>query len=420
LDQGLRLLFVHQNMPGQYRELLQWLVAQNTHEIAFLTQRKTPPTYKGVRTAIYKPHHVAGRDAYGLSKVWETATGTGLGAAKAARALEEDHGFKPDIVIGHVGWGELTFFKQVWPDVPIIGYFEYFYQLDGGIVGFEPQDKVSADTPFLLAARNAVPLANIEVVDQGQCPTQWQQARFPQSFHTRMYLCHDGIRTDMLRPDAAASVPLSRLGRMVTREDEIITYVARNLERVRGFHCLMRALPDIQRARPNARILIVGGSDVSYGAASETPGGLRAEMEAELGAEVDWSRTHFLGPVSYGDFVKIIQVSRCHIYLTMPFVLSWSLMEAMAMEATIVASDVAPVREMIAHGENGLLVDFHHPDQLAAQVIDVLSAPGDYQHLGPAARYFVRERHDFLTRCLPEHLRQINALVPSAKHVTLP
>lgn len=416
----MRLLFVHQNMPGQYRELLKWLVAQNTHEIAFLTQRKNGPTFTGVRTVVYKPHHVPEYGAYGLSKVWEAATGAGFGAAKAARAFEKDHGFKPDVVIGHVGWGELTFFKQVWPDVPIIGYFEYFYQRDGGIVGFEPGDVVSADTPYLLAARNAVPLANIEVIDQGQCPTIWQRDRFPQSFHDRMYVCHDGIRTDILGPDARASIRLSRLDRMVTAQDEIITFVARNLERVRGFHILMRALPDIQKARPTARILILGGNEVSYGSPSDTAGGLRAEMEKEVGDKLDWARIHFLGRLPYNDFLNLIQISRCHIYLTMPFVLSWSLMEAMAMKATIVASDVAPVREMVQHGKTGLLVDFHNPSALADQVIEVLNDPHGYAHLGAEARNFIAGKHDFLTRCLPEHLGQINALVPSAKHIELP
>ena len=416
----MKILFVHQNMPGQYREMLQWLTAHQSHDIAFLTQRKVPPKFDGVRTVIYKPHHVPGKQAYGLSRVWEQATGAGYGAAMAARALEKDHGFTPDIVIGHVGWGELTFFRQVWPDVPIIGFFEYYYRMEGGIVGFDPAEPVNESSPFLMQARNAVPLTNIEVVDIGQCPTLWQRDRFPQSFHDRMYVCHDGIRTDRLLPDPSVSLKLSRLNRSITREDEIITYVARNLETTRGFHILMRALPRILRERPQARVLIVGGNDVSYGGKSRHPGGLRARMEEEVGAEIDWARVHFLGQVSYGDFRKIIQISRCHVYLTMPFVLSWSLMEAMSMQATIVASDVPPVREMLIHGETGLLVDFHQPDALAAQVIDVLENTKDYARLGPAARAHVVTHYDFLSRCLPEHLAQMNSLLPQTRQLDMP
>jgi glycosyltransferase involved in cell wall biosynthesis len=263
-------------------------------------------------------------------------------------------------------------------------------------------------------------LANIETVDLGQCPTEWQRDRFPPSFHDRMYVCHDGIRTDLLVPDPDVTLGLSRLSRPVNRDDEIITYVARNLETTRGFHILMRALPRILRERPKARILVLGGNDVSYGGKSAHPGGLRAKMEAEVGADMDWSRCHFLGQVAYQDFCKIIQISRCHIYLTMPFVLSWSMMEAMSMQATIVASDVLPVREMLTHGETGLLVDFHQPDALASQVIDVLANTPDYQKLGVNARSFVREKHDFLTKCLPEHMRRINSLVPASRQMEIP
>ncbi|MFK7942482.1 MAG: glycosyltransferase [Paracoccaceae bacterium] len=407
-------------MPGQYREIIGWLGARPDCNIAFLTQRNPAPELTGVRTVVYKPHRVPGEQAYGLSKIWEAAAGAGFGAVNAARALERDHGFKPDIIVGHTGWGELTFFKQLWPNVPIIGYFEYYYRMQGGSIGFDPSEPVNDDTPFLLQARNSVPLANIEIVDLGQCPTVWQRDRFPTSFHDRMYTCHDGIRCDTLRPDPDVTLELGRLEKPLSREDEVVTYVARNLETMRGFHILMRALPQILRERPAARVVIVGGQEVSYGGKSNHPGGLRAKMEAEVGADLDWSRLHFLGRVPYEHFKSIVQISRCHLYLSMPFVLSWSLMEAMSMQATIVASDVASVREMITHGETGMLVDFHQPDALATQVIDVLKNPQEHTHLGPAARAFVKDRHDFFTQCLPEHMRRINALLPREKQVEIP
>ena len=264
-----------------------------------------------------------------------------------------------------------------------------------------------------------MPCLNFGVVDRGHVPTYWQRDRFPKLYHDTMYVCHDGIRTDKLGPDPKAELRLGRLNRSLTREDEVITYVARNMERARGFHIMMRALPDIQRVRPNARILMIGGSETSYGAESEHPGGLRGEMEAELGERVDWSRVHFLGRVPYDSLCQIIQISRCHIYLTMPFVLSWSLLESMAMQATVVAADVAPVREAITHGETGLLVDFFDPAALAAQVAEVLAQPEKFAHLGPAARAHVVQEYDFLTRCLPEHIAQINALVTTADPVQI-
>jgi glycosyltransferase involved in cell wall biosynthesis len=416
----MNILFVHQNMPGQYREMIQWLAAQGGNTIVFLTQRRDAPEIPGVTTRIYAPHHRPAKDAYGLSKVWEEATGSGFGAAMAARALERDDGFRPDVVIGHTGWGELLFFKEIWPDVPILGFFEYFYRAQGGPVGFDPEEPVSEHTPFLLHARNAVPFANIEVVDLGHVPTQWQKNTFPERFHDKFYTCHDGIRTDLLGPDPTVELGLGRLQRPLTREDEVFTYMARNMERTRGFHVFMRALPRILAQRPDARVLVIGGDDVSYGKQSAHPGGLRGEMETEVGHLIDWSRVHFLGRVPYSKYCQIIQLSRCHIYLTMPFVMSWSLLETMAMQTTVVASDVAPVREAVSHGETGLLVDFFDPAALADQVVDVLGNPEAYAHLGPAARAHVVDRYDFLTRCLPEHIAQINALVPAARRIALP
>lgn len=414
----MKLLFVHQNMPGQYREMITWLVNQNCHDIVFLTQRKNM-RLPGVKTLCYQPHHQAATNAYGLSKDWETAAGTGLGAALAVRQLEREQGFKPDIIIGHTGWGELLFMKEIFPDVPVIGFFEYFYRTSGGLVGFDPQTPPNDEAGFFAKARNTVPYASIESVDLGHVPTFWQRDRFPTSFHDRMYTCHDGIRCDHLLPDPNASIGLGRLEHPLTRNDEVVTYVARNMERARGFHIMMRALPRILDERPQARILMIGGNETSYGVESKHPKGLRGEMEEELGDRVDWSRVHFLGKVPYEDLCRIIRISRCHIYLTMPFVLSWSLLESMAMQATVVAADVAPVREAVSHGETGMLVDFFDPGALADQVVDVLTNPADYAHLGPNARAHVLEHYDFLSRCLPEHINQINALVPAAKHIVI-
>jgi glycosyltransferase involved in cell wall biosynthesis len=372
-----------------------------------------------VRTIIYKPHHVAKEKTYGLVRTWENAAGAGFGAAQAAGKLRDD-GFTPDIIIGHVGWGELTFIKEIYPGVPVIGFFEYFYSTNGGPVGFDPESPVSEHASYLMAAHNTVPLVNIEVVDLGHCPTYWQRDRFPKSFHDRVYVCHDGIRTENLLPNPDVKVTLGRVDKPITCEDEIVTFIALNLETTRGFHQFMRALPIIQAARPNARFLVIGGNEVSYGGKSKHPGGLRAQMEEEVGDRVNWKMVHFLGQVPFEDYKKIIQVSSCHIYLTMPFVLSWSFLESMSMQSTIVASDVAPVREAITHGETGLLVDFFDSKAMAAQVVDLLQNPKNYAHIGPNARKHVVETYDFLTVCLPEHLRQINALVPADKQIALP
>ncbi|MBC6438646.1 MAG: glycosyltransferase [Rhodobacteraceae bacterium] len=415
----MKILFVHQNFPGQYRQLVDWLINQGGHDMVALMQSASPPKIPGIKIYGYRPHHKPGEDAYGLSKYWEECCGSGYGVVLACQRLEKN-GFVPDLILGHVGWGELTFIKQVWPRVPVLGFFEYFYLAKGGSVGFDPEFPASPHTPFFMHARNAANFANIETVDLGHSPTQWQMNTFPKSFHPKIYCCHDGIRADLLKPKRKARVHLDRLGRHVTRDDEILTYMARNMEPVRGFHIFMRALPQILEARPRARVLIIGGSEASYGKKSDAEGGYRAEMERELGDRLNWSRVHFLGRVSYRDFQSIIQVSRCHVYLTVPFVLSWSLLESMAMEATIVASDTAPVREVMTDGKTGLLFDFFQPEALATRVIDVLGNPGECAHLGPAARAHALKHYDFLSHTLPIHLEKMNGLVPRALHIPMP
>lgn len=414
----MKFLFVHQNMPGQYRELVSWLAQGGEHQIVFLTQRRDLQL-DGVVTRIYQPIHKPSPDAFALSKHWEEASAVGFSVADSARKLEQEDGFVPDIIIGHTGWGELTFLKDIWPNVPIIGFFEYYYRLTGGIVGFDPEEPINDQAAFFARVRNVVPHLNIEAVDKGHCPTKWQRDRFPESFHDKIYVCHDGIRTDRLLPAPDVSLPLGRLDRPLTREDEVITYVARNLERVRGFHVLMRALPRILEERPKARVVIVGGEDISYGRQIGHAKGLRGLLTEELGDRIDWSRVHFLGRVPYSDFCRIIQIGRCHIYMSMPFVLSWSFIEAMSMQATVIGSDTEPVREVVEHGKTGLLVDYFQPDALAAQVIDVLARPDQYAHLGPAARAQTVEHYDFATRCLPRHLAEINALVPKKHALTI-
>ncbi len=414
----MNFLFIHQNFPGQYRQILQWLTNQGGHQIVFLTQRTDAPQHDGVTVVTYQTHHTAAKDSYALSRYYEDCVGAGYAVALVCKELKEK-GLAPDIVIGHIGWGELTFVKDIWPDVRHLGYYEYFFLAVGGCVGFDPEFPANENTPFLMRARNAVNFVNFSTCDLGQCPTRWQLNTYPKQMHPRIYVCHDGIRTDRLHPNPDASLHLARLEQAITRDDEIFTYMARNMEPVRGFHIFMRSLPKIFEARPKARVLIVGGNENSYGQESDTPGGFRADLEKEVGHKLDWSRVHFLGKVPYQNYQQVIQLSRCHIYLTVPFVLSWSLLECMAMEATIVASGTAPVREVITHGRNGLLFDFFSPDALANQVVEVLSNPDDFVHLGKQARKDAVAKYDFLTRTLGVHLRRINSLVPKKKRIKL-
>ena len=407
----MNILFIHQNYPAQYKNLLNWLGPEGKHRIVFLTQSKQVPKVNTHQIIQYQPRRKLGRDSYAVSRYFEVSCATGETVAEVCRNLDAK-GFRPDIVIGHTGWGEMLFLRHVWPKVPVLSYFEYFYSATNSCMDFDPEFPVSEEGEFAMSARNSVNYLSYAAATAGQTPTRWQRDTYPESFHDKVRVIHEGIDTRRLVPNPGVSANLGRLDRPVTRQDEIFTYMARNMEPMRGFHVFMRALPDILAARPNARALIIGGNDVSYGAKAGEQGGFRARMEREIGSRVDWSRVHFLGRVPYNVFVAVMQLSRCHVYMTMPFVLSWSMLEAMSVQATVVASNVAPVREVITDGKNGFLVDFFSPAMLARRVIDVLAHKDNFADIGRKARAHIVKHYDLVDVCMPAQLAYIDELLP--------
>lgn len=412
------LLFIHQNYPGQYREIMPAIAQTGRANIVFLTQRQELPKPTNHIIVRYKTGHAPAKDAYAYSRMFETNCGHGVGAANACREIAK-RGFKPDLVIGHAGWGELLFVKDVWPDVPLLGCFEWYFIPKGGPVGFDPEFPERPDVASLLHARNAVHHLSYLRCDGGHCATQFQRNAFPDLLKPKIEVIHEGIRTDRLVPDHTSDITVARAEPPFRRGQEIVTYIARNLEPARGFHVFMRALPDLLGARPNARIAIIGGDEVSYG--GRLPGGktFRAKMLEELGARLDLTRVHFLGQIPYSDLMALLKISRCHVYLSSPFVVSWSMLEAMALEKSIVASDVACVREVMTDGETGMLVDFFDPKALAARIADVLAHPDGYRSIGRAARAHVVGHYDFQTRCLPPFLTFMNRHLPAGRQIVL-
>jgi glycosyltransferase involved in cell wall biosynthesis len=249
---------------------------------------------------------------------------------------------------------------------------------------------------------------------------QWQADTFPQPFRSKITVVHDGIDTQALRPNPAVCLNLStRAGETHTLAfgDEVVTFVNRNLEPYRGYHVFMRALPDLLRRRPRVRVLIVGGDGVSYGAAPDPQRyGSRSWKQIFIDEvrprvpDADWGRVHFLGHLPYDQYVALLQVSAVHVYLTYPFVLSWSLLEAMSVGCTVVASDTAPVREVLRHGETGALVPFFDGEALAETISGLLDDPSARARLGAQARAFVQMHYDLRTICLPRQLDWLEAL----------
>lgn len=288
-----------------------------------------------------------------------------------------DEGFVPDIVIGHLGWGETLFVKDIWPGTKLVVLAEFFYRPEGADSGFDPEF-ADADGPAArmeLRAKNAAILLAMEGADFGVASTWWQGAQFPPELRGKIAILHEGIDTDRMAPDPAACFRHAALGLDFSGRDEVVTFVSRNLEPYRGYHVFMRALPGILAARPRAHVLIVGGDGVSYGPRAPGSRSWKSIFLAEVADRLPMDRVHFAGKLPYLDYLAALQVSSAHVYLTYPFVLSWSMLEAMSAGAPLVASRTAPVVEVARDGETAVLFDFFDRDALARRMIEVLAEP---------------------------------------------
>jgi glycosyltransferase involved in cell wall biosynthesis len=403
----VRILFAHQNFPGQYRHLLDWLRQDSGNEITFLTERANEPA-AGIRKVVYKPARVPSPDIHQYLRLLESSVLRGQAVAREALKLRAV-GFRPDIMIGHNAWGEILYLKDVFADAPLLGYFEYFRRPAGGVLGFDPEYPPDIDTRLRHRTLNAVDLLGLDAADWGQTATQWQKSQLPRVYHDRITVVHEGVDTRRVAPDASAQLVVD--GVQLTRSDDVITYVARNLEPYRGFHVFMRALPAILSRCPRAHVVIVGGDGVSYSPGLPKGETYRTRMLAEVAHMIDSDRVHFLGWVPYSRYLQVLKVSAAHVYLTYPFVLSWSMLEAMSAGCLVIGSATAPVTEVIRDRDNGLLVDFFSQEQLVDRVDEALTRSVDVDSMRERARQTIIERFDLATKALPAQMRLIGEVV---------
>jgi glycosyltransferase involved in cell wall biosynthesis len=412
----MKILLIHQNFPGQFKHLAPALVERG-HEVVGMSMNKSAETsWHGVSIMAHATSRGSTPGVHPWVSDFETKVIRGESCFRRALVMREQ-GYVPDVVLAHHGWGESLFIKDVWPTARLAVYCEFYYGYPGSDTGFDPE--FSRDEPSevcRLRLKNLNNLLHMQVADAAISPTHWQASTFPEPFRQKIRVIHDGIDTSKLLPDPGVSLTVTTANgqkHRLTRQDEVITFVNRNLEPYRGYHVFMRALPALLRARPKARVLIVGGSDVSYG--SRPPAGTTwkevfiAEVRKSIPDE-DWCRVHFLGHLPYKFFVGLLQLSTVHVYLTYPFVLSWSLLEAMSCGCAIVASDTQPLREAIRHGETGRLIDFFDAEGLVREVCSLLDDPHERVRLGTAARDFARLSYDLRSVCLPRQVQWLEEL----------
>lgn len=408
----MNILFIHQNFPGQFKFLAPALAAQGHDVRAFTMQKIAAGEWQGVKLTHYQPSRGTAPNVHPWVSDFETKTIRGEACFRAALKLKE-RGFTPDVIIAHPGWGESLFLKDVWPGAKLGIYCEFYYHPQGADVGFDPEFPAKdAGDVCRLRLKNLNNLLHFEIADSGISPTHWQASTFPEPFRSRITVVHDGIDTEAIAPNPAVSLTLN--GDLVlTKQDEVITFVNRNLEPYRGYHIFMRALPELLKRRPGARVLIVGGEEVSYGARPEGDKKWKDLFAGEVRPQIsdaDWARVHFLGNVPYQYFIPLLQLSTVHVYLTYPFVLSWSLLEAMSVGCAIVASDTQPLHEAIRHDDTGRLVSFFDAAALSGEVCALLDDQAMRERLGANARAFAQANYDLKAICLPRQLQWVEEL----------
>ena len=387
----MRYLFVHQNFPGQYLHILRHLGKDPRNELVFISESNTN-AIENVRRVLYQPPKPKQDDVHPVARDFDIAARRAEIVSGMAANLKR-LGFTPDMIIGHHGWGELLDIRDVYPDTPVLGYFEFYYETNGQDVNYDAEFPIPQDRNPRIRAMNIVNHLALTMDQHGQTPTHWQLTRYPDWAQKRIRVIREGARLDICKPDPSvrrADFVINDF--RVAPHEKLVTYVARNLEPYRGFHVMMRALPDLL-SRPDVKVVMVGGDDVSYGARLNE-GTWREHFQREMAGKYDASRVLMPGQIPYDTFLRMLQRSDTHVYLTYPFVASWSLREALAIGCAIVAADVESVAEFVTHGRNGLLVPGLDAKHLARTVLEVLEDGKLNRRLRAGAQRYAQKHLD--------------------------
>lgn len=400
----MNILFLHRNFPAQFRYLAEHFGKDPNNKVAYITERQEGQM-SGVVKVLYKTKRKIPNNAHRYLRFYEDSVIHAQAAAEAAIKLK-NQGFKPDVIYGHT-WGPTLFMKEIFPDVPLICYFEWYYQYENSDIDFVRKTPLNEDEKARTNIKNSHLLQDLVNCDKGISPMNWQKSQFPSIFHDKIDVMFDGVETDYFVPNPEAKLVLPESNIELTSKDEVITYATRGMEPYRGFPQFMKSVEILLKERPKAQVVIAGQDRVCYGA--QRTDGKTFKQEAIEKLDLDLSRVHFSGLLPYNKYRELLQISKCHVYLTYPFVLSWSLMDAMSSGCCIVASDTEPVKEVIKDGYNGMMVDFFSVDDIVKKVIYAIDNQDKVQDLRYNARKTAVKNYA-LKDLLPKHIDLIQSL----------
>ncbi len=398
----MRILFLHPNFPAQFRHLAATLGKDPKNRVVYGTNRQEGQI-EGVTKVLYGKSRTARAETHHYVRPLENAVLEGQAVYRLAQQLK-DQNFVPDIVYGHSGWGPTLFAKDIFPRAKLLCYFEWFYNAHGSDADFDPDDPINADDEARIRIKNAPILIDLYSCDRGLSPTNWQRQQFPPEFHSKIKVHHDGVDTKYFQPEPGAKLVIPRINLDLSGVSEIVTYVARGMEPYRGFPQLIKTIAILQKKRPECHFVIVGKNRVAYG--KSLPDGKTYKDVMLEKFPLDMSRVHFTDLLPYDEYLQVLKASSVHLYLTRPFVLSWSMLEALSTGCLVVGSSTAPVKEVIEDGVNGLLVDFFTPKKIASKIIEALNNPDKMAKIRTRARETILEKYD-LAKLLPQHLEWI-------------
>lgn len=404
----MNILFLHRNFPAQFRHIAAQLAKNSDNKVVFITNRQEY-NIPGVIKVVYNLKREVAKETHRYLRFYEDSIIHAQGAAEAALQLKAQ-GFVPDIIYGH-SWGPNMFMKDIFPDSKLLVYFEWFYNAHDSDVDFVNPESVNINTEANIRVKNSHILVDLYSCDHGISPTKWQHDQFPKEYKDKISILHDGIQTDTCKPDSDAKLIIPRINLDLSKEKEIVTYVGRGMEPYRGFPQFMESVEILLKERPNCHVVIVGEDRICYG--SQLPDNQTYKKLMLEKLDLDMNRVHFTGHLLYPEYLAVLQCSRAHVYLTYPFVLSWSVLEAMSTGCIVIGSDTQPVREVIKDGFNGYLTDFFNPDKISQKIIEILDLPDEKrEQISQNARQTVIDNFD-LYNLLPKQIELLQRLINS-------